>query len=31
LQDDVVKFVFDPPSPPQLDDVQGEGKGKSKE
>jgi hypothetical protein len=31
LQDDVVKFVSDPPSPPRLEDVPGEGKGKAKE
>jgi hypothetical protein len=31
LQDDVVKFVSDPPSPPQLEDVRTEGKGKAKE
>jgi hypothetical protein len=31
LQDDVVKFVSDPPSPPRLEDVPVEGKGKAKE
>jgi hypothetical protein len=31
LQDDVVKFVSDPPFPPQLEDVPAEGKGKVKE
>jgi hypothetical protein len=32
LQDDIVKYVFDPPSPlPLLEDVQGERKGKLKE
>jgi hypothetical protein len=32
LQDDVVKYVSDPPSPPRLvEDAQGEGKGKVKE
>jgi hypothetical protein len=31
LQDDVVKFVSDPPAPPQLEDVPVEGKGKVKE
>jgi chromatin segregation and condensation protein Rec8/ScpA/Scc1 (kleisin family) len=32
LQDDVVKYISDPPSPPRLlEDVQREGKGKAKE
>jgi hypothetical protein len=31
LQDDVVKFISDPPSPPQLEDVPVEGKDKAKE
>jgi hypothetical protein len=31
LQDDVVKFVSNPPSPPRLEDVPVEGKGKPKE
>jgi hypothetical protein len=31
LQDDVVKFISDPPSPLQLEDVPAEGKGKVKE
>jgi hypothetical protein len=31
LQNDVVKFVSDPPSPPRLEDVLAEGKGKVKE
>jgi hypothetical protein len=31
LQDDIVKFIFNPPSPPRPEDVKGEGKGKSKE
>jgi chromatin segregation and condensation protein Rec8/ScpA/Scc1 (kleisin family) len=31
LQDDVVKFVSDPPSPPRLEDVSAEGKCKEKE
>jgi hypothetical protein len=31
LQDDVVKFFSDPPSPPHLEDVPAEGKGKAKE
>jgi hypothetical protein len=31
LQDAVVKFVSDPPSPPLLEDVPAEGKGKVKE
>jgi hypothetical protein len=31
LQDDVVKFFSNPPSPPRLEDVLVEGKGKAKE
>jgi hypothetical protein len=31
LQDDVMKFISDPPSPPQPEDVPTEGKGKVKE
>jgi hypothetical protein len=31
LQDDVVKYVSDPPPPPRLEDVPEEGKGKAKE
>jgi hypothetical protein len=31
LQDDVVKFFFDPPSPTRLEHVLAEGKGKAKE
>jgi hypothetical protein len=31
LQDDLKKFVSEPPSPPQLVDVPGEGKAKAKE
>jgi hypothetical protein len=31
LQDDVVKFVFEPASPPRLVEVPDEGKGKAKE
>jgi hypothetical protein len=31
LMDDIVKFVSDPPSPPRLEDVLVEGKGKAKE
>jgi hypothetical protein len=31
LQDDIVKFVSDPPSTPWLEDVPAEGKGKVKE
>jgi hypothetical protein len=31
LQDDIVKFVFSPPSPPRLEDVPAEGKVKAKE
>jgi hypothetical protein len=29
--DDIVKFISDPPSPPRLEDVPAEGKGKTKE
>jgi hypothetical protein len=31
LQDNVVKFISDPTSPPQLEDIPAEGKGKAKE
>jgi hypothetical protein len=31
LQDDIVKFVFEPASPPQLVEILDEGKGKAKE
>jgi hypothetical protein len=31
LQDDIVKFVFEPTSPPRLVDILEEGKGKAKE
>jgi hypothetical protein len=31
LQDDVAKYVSDPPPPPRLEDVPEEGKGKAKE
>jgi hypothetical protein len=31
LQDDIVKFVFKPASPPQLVEIPDEGKGKAKE
>jgi hypothetical protein len=31
LQDDIVKFVFEPASPPQLVEIPDEGKGKAKE
>jgi hypothetical protein len=31
LQDDVVKFIFEPASPPRLVEIPDEGKGKAKE
>jgi hypothetical protein len=31
LQDDIVKFVFEPTSPPRLVEIPEEGKGKAKE
>jgi hypothetical protein len=31
LQDDIVKFVFEPASPPRLVEILEEGKGKAKE
>jgi hypothetical protein len=31
LQDDVVKFVYEPASPPRLVEIPDEGKGKGKE